>query len=340
MNDKNLLERLGIIQKVDDEDGSSDLDEIATATSDNDNATDQIAQNLAKLVFVDEKAAEPKAPSNLSSAAKVAETASIAASKVKEIPSPTSDKFSRLQAFNPTKQTVKIVGKKSPSPSIAAGPAPIVIPKSVDDIKSTTISEKAKDVKPMETTKTKSEKERFLEQMISETPTATYEATPDETQEPIYMETDEGGYLSVDQYTTISELYKNYGKKSAGTDTIFIVDAFTKSLPENLSKNIKRQSVLNIIEASKINLENLISDGLERIEVANAFLTEFTGRTNEIVSQKEAEVASLEEHIKNLKKEIKERTRLQEKQDSAVEQETYKIKAALDFISYSDNAAE
>jgi hypothetical protein len=143
--------------------------------------------------------------------------------------------------------------------------------------------------------------------------------------------------LNTEHYNSISDLYNAYGKKQKGTDTIFIVEGFVKALPENLSPNLKKRSVLNILKVSNINVDELVADGLSRIDNINSFLKTFKAETARIVKTKEAEIAELEDQIKQKKRELSERNRLQEKQENVIEYETHKIQSSLDFITTSDD---
>ena len=317
MTDKNLLERLGIIQKVDNEDENGDAATIvATAKAE---VAKEVAPSLSKITFVDESPAPPVSS---------------------DAPKTKSSSKTAVKPIEPEPEPAATIVEEAPP---AIEPEAAMVEEPVAPV----IEEEKLEANP------KSDKDKFLDEIIDEQPT--YNEIIEEepmTQyepEPVYEYADEeeayeedtySSYLDVDRYSTINELYETYGKKSGGTDTIFIIDDFAKSLPDNLTKNIKRQSVLNILEASKINLDDLVNDGMERIDFINNYLSTFTERTNEIVSSNEAQVAELEDQIKKLKRLIKERTRLQEKQENVAELETHKIRTALDFIAYTDNVSD
>ncbi|MCL2740012.1 MAG: hypothetical protein FWE47_02320 [Oscillospiraceae bacterium] len=300
---KNLLERLGIIQKVDNEDeNGAAISKAATITAVKPAPLSMPKPKVSKITIAEEKPAP----------------APVALEEEKPIP---------------------VVEEKPKSELV------------IEPIATPPIEEAPKKETKVETkTKSKAEKEKFLNEILEEAPTykeepkaeIKFEPTPEPEPEnlyeedPIFDDYEEEAYLDVDKYSTISDLYETYGKKASGTDTIFIIDDFAKSLPDNLSKNIKRQSVLNILEASKIELDTLVNDGVERIDSLNAYLSSFAERTSEIISSNEVEVSELEEKIKKLKRTIKERERLQQKQENAIELETHKIRTALDFVAYTD----
>jgi len=328
VSDKNLLERLGIITNQNDEENeATTTTATVTPISANVEVAKEVSPSLSELTFVDEKT------NNNNYAISV-------------------NKKSAVKVVKPIeKKEEPIVSEEieAPAPPVETTPEPSFV--NVTPINDSFNEE--------ESDKT-SENDQLLSEIIDshshedeiEDTKSTYEPEtlePEgidfempkfETYEPEPVAYKEPSPINYDKYVSIADLYRMYDQKSSGIDTIFIVDAFSKSLPDNLSKNIKRQSVLNIIDASKIDLNGLVNDGLERIDNINAYLKEFTQHTDSILSQKEAQVEELEEQIKLLKKEIKERNRLQEKQENAIELESHKIRTTLEFVSHSDNNAE
>jgi len=322
VSDKNLLERLGIITNQSDDESESETTTTATVTPivTKVETAEEVSPSVTELTFVDEKA------NNNNYAISVNKKSAVKVIK------PIEEK----QIETPIEKIEEPIAPVIEEPVYEAP-----IAKEVEPV----IEEKItpKDDAPMQMELPNEVVESHTDDYNVES--ATYEPESIDFDipkfEPYVPETYEEQTLTdFDKYVSIADLYRMYGKKAAGIDTIFIIDAFSKSLPDNLSKNIKRQSVLNIIDASKINLDGLVNDGLERIDDINSYLKAFSEHTNNILAQKETQVEALEEQIKLLKKEIKERNRLEEKQANAIELETHKIRTTLEFVTNIDNNAE
>ena len=55
--------------------------------------------------------------------------------------------------------------------------------------------------------------------------------------------------------------------KKSNINTVFMLQNLINALPQDLPKDVIKQSVINIINASNIDLNELISDGEQRQEV-------------------------------------------------------------------------
>ncbi len=93
---------------------------------------------------------------------------------------------------------------------------------------------------------------------------------------------------------TIDDIYRTSRMEADKKKTIFMVDVFQKTLPENLPIDVKRASVMNIMDVSSINLENLLSDAYKRIDALNNVLEETVQTTDDVVKKNEASIEELE----------------------------------------------
>ncbi|MDR1100912.1 MAG: hypothetical protein LBL34_00915 [Clostridiales bacterium] len=383
MKDKNLLERLGIIQK---EDAIDEVNEKNSATAAAESKTTVATAPETKEEFVlhfspntDTVEAEKESISNVVSkttkTVKPKPKAKPAAPSSVEADLPEKNIFEELASKKPQKSATTVKNYYKPTDSAAEVAASPYVNLSAE-LGSSSISDAGLKLKKMQ-------REVSTVQKLSEIAAAVeveYQNViePEEIQLPVIdreaiyakyrqemaaeeskpkkgkndnievqYEADDTDVLPVveqtvqdefntEKYNSIGDLYKAYGKTLSGTDTIFVVDAFSKSLPDTLSINLKRQSVLNIMKVSNINVEELVADGLSRIDNINNFLTAFKEKTEQVVNSKEAQISQLEQQISVLKREVKERTRLQEKQEAAIDFEIHKIRAALDFVANND----
>jgi hypothetical protein len=143
---------------------------------------------------------------------------------------------------------------------------------------------------------------------------------------------EETGYYNTETYNAITDLYAQFGKESGGVGTVFIIDAFIKTLPESLAEDVKRSSVLNILNVSNINVNHLINDGVSRMEILSNFANAFSEYTGQVTTTREQQITVLEEQVKALKREISERNRLQDKQQATIDAEVKEIRKYLDFV--------
>lgn len=129
----------------------------------------------------------------------------------------------------------------------------------------------------------------------------------------------------------INDIYLKFGPSTDSTNTIYIIDSYLKALPDNLPSDIKLQSVLSIVAASKMDIDQLLNDGSKRVEVLAQFFKNFMNYNNNIIDENEKEITILTEKINHHKKIIEGRKKLQEDQKSAVEFELQKIQNIIDF---------
>lgn len=181
-------------------------------------------------------------------------------------------------------------------------------------------------------TKLNTEHEYYKEPAIEEA----YEEEPEIEEAPIARKetqmtenTDEKLYQ---EKLDINSIYSKFGPSSSSTNTVYIVESFMKALPDNLPSDIKLQSVLSIISASKMDVDQLMDDGNSRLEVLQKFFSNFTANNTHIIEENEQEIAILTEKINRHKELIAERRKLQEEQKSVVEFEIQKIENIINFV--------
>lgn len=140
------------------------------------------------------------------------------------------------------------------------------------------------------------------------------------------------GAFEKNKLLTIDEIYKNYKLILEPNKTIFMGDILMKALPENLPLDIKRESVLSIMEVSNIEKEDLLNDAYKRIDALNTVLKDTIKNTEEIVAKNEASIKELERRIEDLKQATEEKLKLKEDQNTIIEYEIQKIINIVEFI--------
>lgn len=141
--------------------------------------------------------------------------------------------------------------------------------------------------------------------------------------------------LNPDEYSTVEQIYDAYGQKSDTINTIYIIDAFSKALPASLSEDEKRSCIQKTMQSLNININELLLDASARAESLTCFLENFKEYTDQIINTCSQEVKNMELEIAKYKKEISARTNLRSKQEEDINREISNIKDILSFISNS-----
>lgn len=131
---------------------------------------------------------------------------------------------------------------------------------------------------------------------------------------------------------SIEDIYRKSSLITEVKSTIFMVDVYGKALPENLPLDIKRDSVLNIMKASDIRIDDLLSDAYKRIDALNNVLENVVQSTDELKAKNTATIKDLEKRIDELKRNIVEREKFQETQNTMIEYEIQRIINIVDFV--------
>lgn len=131
----------------------------------------------------------------------------------------------------------------------------------------------------------------------------------------------------------VEDIYRNYDINTDGINSLSIVESFQKALPDYLPMDIKRQSILNIIASSNVKIESLVKDGNDKLNSLKEFSKSFNNESNEVVSNFEEEIKTLNEKINKYKTAIENMKKLQSEQDFTVKYEIDKINNILQFLN-------
>lgn len=135
-----------------------------------------------------------------------------------------------------------------------------------------------------------------------------------------------------DKLMTVEDVYRKANLNKNIRDTVFMVDVLMKALPENLPSDIKRESVTNIMKASEMKIEDLLTDAYQRIDALNNVLEQTVQVTEQVNAKNEGTIRELEKRIDELRKDIQNRLKFQENQNSALEYEIQKVINIVEFI--------
>lgn len=134
------------------------------------------------------------------------------------------------------------------------------------------------------------------------------------------------------KYVTVEEIYRSKSLDKDVKLTVFIVEVFMKALPENLPMDIKKKSILNILDASGMKKEELLNDAYVRIDALNTVLEETVAKTAEMRDNNDKTIAELTERIEMLKRASEDRAEFEDKQTTTVEYEIQRIINIVDSI--------
>lgn len=130
----------------------------------------------------------------------------------------------------------------------------------------------------------------------------------------------------------ISDIYSSAGLENSDVNTVFMLQNLINALPQNLPQDVIKQSVMNIIAASNIDLKELVSDGEKRLKVLNKVMNEYNTQTNKRIAKYKEEIDKLAKLINNYEEQIKVKEDMLEDQTYMVKYETQKIDSIMDFF--------
>ncbi len=153
-----------------------------------------------------------------------------------------------------------------------------------------------------------------------------------------HIETSETGGIDYDKMVgenhlmNIESIYDCNNLIRQMSETVFMIELYGRTLPENLPIDVKRESVLSIIRASSIQIDDLLSDAYQRIDVLNEVLEDVAQKAEELDTENKAEIQMLEEKIQDLKNRIEKRSQYKQSQNAMIGYEIQRIVNIVEFI--------
>ena len=130
----------------------------------------------------------------------------------------------------------------------------------------------------------------------------------------------------------VNEIYSLYGLENSDINTVFMLQNFINALPQNLPKDVVKESVINIINASKVDLNHLLSDGKQRLEVLGKVMDGYYNETNKSISEYKEQIAKLLCLINDAEGQIKIKESILEEQIYLIKSESQKIDGIINFF--------
>jgi hypothetical protein len=152
-----------------------------------------------------------------------------------------------------------------------------------------------------------------------------------ETQ-PIYEKDEITNVISVDDiYKKANETEEN--KLNDLNTSIFKIEEFKNALPKELPTVDKKNSILGILNVSKIELNDLLKDGDKRVNILQNFLNQYGTIMKDEISVNEQKIMELENQIKELQVQIINNKTYIEKETELITNEVNKINDIKKFIN-------
>lgn len=136
-----------------------------------------------------------------------------------------------------------------------------------------------------------------------------------------------------DKQIDITEIYSLYNLDTNTPNTVFMLENLINALPQNLPDDVMKQTIRNIIVASNINLNELLSDGEHRLKALVELMNDYYIETNNEISQCKAEIAKLSTLINGYQERIKTKELMLQEQSNLVKSENQRIENITNFFS-------
>ncbi|MDF2533875.1 MAG: hypothetical protein K0R18_32 [Bacillales bacterium] len=138
--------------------------------------------------------------------------------------------------------------------------------------------------------------------------------------------------MSGEDFLDVPAIYERSGLADKSR-SIFKVDEFTKVLPDSMTTDQKRQSVIGILAVNGLTIEELQADAEQRLGALQTVSETTTNNTAALIIEKDAEITRLLSEVDALKQQINERKLSQEHEDKLIKEEVDKVSAIVKFIS-------
>lgn len=140
------------------------------------------------------------------------------------------------------------------------------------------------------------------------------------------------GSYEKNKLLSIEDIYRNARLTLDTKKSIFMVDILSKTLPENLPIDVKRETVLSLMNVSDLKKDNLLNDAYQRIDTLNTVLEETVETSEEIIEKNNKTIDELKKRIEELESINEERLEFQQDQNTLIEYEIQKIINLVDFV--------
>jgi len=150
---------------------------------------------------------------------------------------------------------------------------------------------------------------------------------------PARMEREPQSENYTDRYLNTEELYNALALRSKKTESIYLIEEYLQTLPPSLPDSQRREIVGRLISASGFDYDLLMGDGVLRVKMLKEYAERFAQHTEDYIAARQAELDELDQQILRNKRLIENRRELHKKQFFSIEAEAQRLKEILTFIS-------
>jgi len=120
---------------------------------------------------------------------------------------------------------------------------------------------------------------------------------------------------------SIANIYDKFNLEKETTRNVFLIEKFVKALPANLPADVRRQTIIDLLHASQVNMSKLVQDGNNRRDILQQFSRDFALRADEIIAAHQRQIRKLNDMIAQHSRTIEEHQRLKDEQGAEIEYE-------------------
>lgn len=150
---------------------------------------------------------------------------------------------------------------------------------------------------------------------------------------PVVLETSEPlpevDTTKLDQQNLISSIYTNSGINE--DNSIFKIKAYMDVLPPEMTTAKKQASIAGILVLNKINVADIISDGLQRTRLLNAAEANIKAGNDALITEAEEDIEKLKGLIEAAEAKIAEAKKNTTSSSAAIQVEMEAVKSLLEF---------
>lgn len=136
-------------------------------------------------------------------------------------------------------------------------------------------------------------------------------------------------------YASLASVTKIYEDNKIADDligTIFMAEAYLKTLPDHLPTDVKRRTVLDLIRSTGVAVSQLCKDGERRKIALDQYLSKFSETTDRLIDNHQMDMRKLAKIIQDHEKAITDRRNLQEEQAALINYEVQRLQRVIDFL--------
>ena len=162
-----------------------------------------------------------------------------------------------------------------------------------------------------------------------------FETAPKEKETEIFELPEET--IETVETISIEQIYErvNLADKSR---SIFKIEEFAAKFPKTLTQEVRKQSVLGVLEVAGFTLDELLADATTRINTLSDILVKVIAGAEQEIQSNETQIKEAEALIERLKAENLDKLSLIEKQTEVITLEKNKIAGIVGFVAGTEGA--